>query len=133
MTPFDMLRAYLANPDDGRLLARFAEYALNFHGKQQLVWSLGFKKRLLGTEGLTDQQVSDSIGELDEVLARITWDDWKLIRQRNLQPHVLQVVSDYGSAGLEHLLSAYRPPPHPCTIPSRECQPLPFGLTRPNI
>ncbi len=127
MTPFDMLRAYLANPDDGRLLARFAEYALNFHGKQQLVWSLGFKKRLLGTEGLTDQQVSDSIGELDEVLARITWDDWKLIRQRNLQPHVLQVVSDYGSAGLEYLLSAYRPPPDPPLFPRGSVNPCLLG------
>lgn len=107
MTPFDMLRFYLTNPDSGRLLARFAEYAVNFHGKRQLVWSDGLKKELLGTEGLTDQQVADSVGELDEVLARITWDDWKLIRRYNLQSQVLTVVSNYGRIGLEHLLSLY--------------------------
>jgi hypothetical protein len=108
MTPFDMLRRYLEVPDDGRLLARFAEYASNFHGKRQLVWSDGLKKRLLGTEGLTDQQVADSIGEIDPVLAEISYPDWKLIRRRNLQGRVLQVVADFGRDGLDHFLAEYR-------------------------
>lgn len=108
MTPFDMLRAYAVDPDSGQLLARFAEYVVNFHGRRQLVWSNGLKKRLLGTDGLTDEQIADSIGELDEVLARITWDEWKLIRQHNLQGHVLTVVSDYGQDGLNHFLDEYR-------------------------
>ncbi len=109
MTPFDMLRAYLAEPDDGPLLARFAEYAYCFHGKRQLVWSNGLKKRLLGTEGQTDQQVADSIGELDPVLAYITLSEWKTIRRHNLQGQVLEVVGDYGRAGLDHFLSEFAP------------------------
>jgi hypothetical protein len=108
MTPFDMLRCYLAEPDNGRLLALFAEYACNFHGKRQLVWSNGLKKRLLGTEGLTDQQIADSTGEADPVLAYIPLDDWHLIRRYNLQGHVLQVVQEFGSPGLRHLLGVYR-------------------------
>ncbi len=108
MTPFDMLRAYLDNPGDGRLLARFAEYALNFHGRRQLVWSDGLKKRLLGTDGLTDQQVADSIGEFDPVLAEIAYPDWKLIRRHNLQGQVLRVVADFGRDGLDHFLAEYR-------------------------
>jgi hypothetical protein len=108
MTPFDMLRSYLSAPDNGRLLARFAEYAHCFHGKRQLVWSDGLKKRLLGTDGLTDQQVADSIGEQDPVLAYITLDEWRIIRRYNLQGQVLQVVGEFGRDGLRHLLSVYR-------------------------
>jgi hypothetical protein len=103
-----MLRHYLECPDDGRLLARFAEFAYCFHGKRQLVWSDGLKKRLLGSEGLTDEQVAASIGEYDQVLATITLQEWKIIRRYNLQPYVLQVVQSHGRPGLLHLLSIYR-------------------------
>ncbi len=108
MTPFDMLRGML---DESRpeLRAWFAEYAACFEGKRQLVWSNGFKKELLGTDGLTDEQIAESIGEMDDVLAHIPLDDWKLIRRHNLQGQVLIVVADYGSSGLRHLLTEYRP------------------------
>jgi hypothetical protein len=108
MTPFDMLRAYLDNPGDGRLLARFAEYGANFHGKRQLVWSNGLKKQLLGTDGLTDQQIAESIGEADPVLAHIPLDQWHIVRRHNLQGQVLRVVADYGRDGLSHFLAEYR-------------------------
>jgi hypothetical protein len=108
MTPFDMLRRYLEAPDDGRLLARFAEYGNVFHGKRQLVWSDGLKKLLLGTDGLTDQQIANSTGEIDRVLASISYDDWKLVRRYNLQGQVLRVVADFGRDGLDHFLTEYR-------------------------
>jgi hypothetical protein len=107
LTPFDMLRRYLEAPDDGRLLARFAEFAYCFHGKRQLVWSDGLKKRLLGTEGLTDEQVAASIGECDPVLAAIMLREWRIIRRNNLQGHVLCTVQAFGRAGLSSLLAAY--------------------------
>lgn len=106
MTPFDMLRRHLET-SDRRLLALFDQYARAFHGKRQLVWSDGLKKRLLGTEGLTDQQAADSVGEFDPVLARITYAEWRLIRRKNLQGQVLIVVSDYGRDGLDHFLLAH--------------------------
>ncbi len=108
MTPFDMLRSYLDSPDDGRLLARFAEFAYCFHGKRQLVWSDGLKKRLLGTDGLTDRQIAESLGEADPVLARITLEEWRIIRRNNLQAYVLSVVQTFGRTGLTSLLAAYR-------------------------
>ncbi len=108
MTPFDMLRSYLDSPDDGRLLARFAEFAYCFHGKRQLVWSDGLKKRLLGTDGLTDCQIAESLGEADPVLARITLEEWRIIRRNDLQAHVLSVVQTFGRTGLTSLLAAYR-------------------------
>jgi hypothetical protein len=107
LTPFDMLRRYLEAPDDGRLLARFAEFAYCFHGKRQLVWSDGLKKRLLGSEGLTDEQAAASVGECDPVLAVITLQEWRIIRRNNLQGHVLSVVQTFGCAGLSSLLAAY--------------------------
>ncbi len=107
MTPFDMLRRYLEAPDNGRLLARFAEFAYCFHGKRQLVWSDGLKARLLGTEGLTDEQIAESIGENDPVLMCITLEEWRIIRRRNLQAHVLHVVKAFGRGGLITLLAAY--------------------------
>lgn len=109
LTPFDMLRSYASKPDNGRLLALFAEYAHNFHGRRQLVWSDGLKKRLLGTDGLTDEQVAASVGEVDRVLASIPFEDWLIINRHNLHGHVLQTVHKYGKEGLKNLLSVYRP------------------------
>ena len=117
MTPFDMLRGLLdeSRPD---LRARFAEYSACFEGKRQLVWSNGLKKRLLGTDGLSDEQIAESIGEADAVLADITPDQWITIRRHNLQGEVLQVVQEFGSVGLRHLLSVYRPRPTPARTPA---------------
>lgn len=107
-TPFDFLRAYLLEPDEGRLLYLFGEFAAVFHGRNQLVWSRGFKRSLIGSDGLTDEQVADSIGELDPVLASISLGDWWLVRRGNLQAQVLQVVQDFGREGLKHLLEHHR-------------------------
>ncbi len=107
LTPFDMLRRYLEAPDDGRFLARFAEFAYCFHGKRQLVWSDGLKKRLLGSDGPTDQQISESLGEVDPVLATISFQQWKSIRRNNIQGYVLQVVQEFGDSVLSHLLNSY--------------------------
>ncbi len=113
LSPFDFLRFY--DPEmnaerSSRHLARFAEYSLVFHGRRQLVWSDGLKKLLLGTDGLTDQQIADSTGEADAVLARIPLSDWRIIRKHNLQGLVLEVVNQHGATGLEHLLNIYRSP-----------------------
>lgn len=106
MSPFDMLRANL-DQSQPATLARFAEFAHTFHGKRQLVWSNGSKVELLGTEGLSDQQISDSLGECDPVLAYINLDQWRMIRQHNLQGQVLQVVEKFGKEGLKHMLLEY--------------------------
>jgi hypothetical protein len=106
-SPFDLLRSYLWDNADRQALALFAEYAWCFHGRRQLVWSNGLKRRLLGSEGATDQQVADSIGEADPVLARITLGEWAIIRRHNLQGQLLQVVQEHGREGLRHLLDHY--------------------------
>jgi hypothetical protein len=112
LTPFDMLRCYLDAPDEGRLLALFAEYAHTFHGRRQLVWSDGLRKLLLGTAGQTDEQIAASIGEADPILAHIPLEDWHIINRHKLQGEVLQIVQEHGQEGLKHLLSVYRRPPN---------------------
>jgi len=106
-SPFDFLRANLETSNPAAL-GRFAEFATCFKGKRQLVWSNGAKKALLGTEGATDQQIADSIGELDPVLARITAEDWKIIRKYNQQGNVLQLAQQFGEQGIKHLISQFR-------------------------
>lgn len=110
-TPFDFLRAYLVVPDDGRLLYLFAEFAHTFKGRNQLVWSRGFKALLLGSDGLTDEQVAASVGEDDPVLAHITLAEWALIRRHDLRAEVLLIVQQFGYTGLECLLAELRAPP----------------------
>jgi hypothetical protein len=107
-TPFDFLRAYLDDAGDGRMLALFAEYGYTFHGRHQLTWSRGLKRRLLGSEGLTDEEIAESVGEHDPVLAYLTLEEWRIIRRRNLQGEVLQIAQAYGREGLRHYLASVR-------------------------
>jgi hypothetical protein len=106
-TPFDLLRAQ-ADGASGPWRQLWREYEASFKGRAQLQWSSGLKRLLLGHEGHSDQQVADSIGKADAILATITTDDWTLIRTRNLQATVLGVVADHGAEGLEHLLASLR-------------------------
>jgi hypothetical protein len=64
----------------------------------------------VGSEGLTDEQIAESVGEQDAVLASITLEDWKLIRQRNLQGRILQAADLAGRLGVEVELGYLRSP-----------------------
>ena len=108
MTPFDFLRRHLDDPQGGRWLALFAEFGYTFHGRNQLTWSRGLKRRLLGTEGATDEEVAASIGEADPVLAYLTLDDWRLVRRGNRQGELLQVAELAGREGVRHYLNHLR-------------------------
>ena len=104
-TPFDFLRSYLVKPDEGQRLALFAEFAMAFKGRNQLAWSHGFKKQLLGSEGLSDAAIAASLGQVDTTLGQLTLEQWQYIRRWNMQGTVLQVASLHGMAGVMHLLS----------------------------
>lgn len=106
-TPFDFLRAYLDEPDSGQMLALFAEFAYTFHGRRQLVWSNGLKRELLGADGLSDQEIADSLGENDSLLGNISLEVWRYIRRRNFQAEVLKVADLHGADGLRRLLEVY--------------------------
>lgn len=106
-SPFDLLGEY-AYSGDARAGALFRDYARSFHGRRQLQWSQGLKKQLLGAEGLTDEQIADSLGQADAVLAMLTVDDWGLVRRARLRGSLLLVAELEGAAGVHHLLASLR-------------------------
>jgi hypothetical protein len=103
-SPFDLLRAS-ADGVEGPWRSLWRQYETAFKGRAQLQWSRGLKHLLLGHEGLTDQQVADSIGAADPVLATLTADQWLWVRRGNHQATVLRVVAWHGREGLRHLLA----------------------------
>lgn len=109
LTPFDLLRLSIEDPTkSAHYLSLFREFASAFFNKRQLVWSRGFKKVLLGTEGPKDEEIAVSVGENDPLLASIGFDDWRLIKRHNLHGYVLAIVKEFGPEGLEYLMDPYR-------------------------
>ena len=106
-SPFGLARGYLETGNS--LYARlFCEYERCFKGMRHLVWSRGFKKETLGSEGKTDEQIAQSVGENDPLLAQISVEDWELLylQPAGWQGELLYVVGDHGEAGLRHYLNA---------------------------
>ncbi len=57
----------------------------------------------------TDQQIADSIGESDAILAIIDFTQWKQLNKLSGKcwcGELLQVVQDYGQAGLDNYLKS---------------------------
>jgi hypothetical protein len=75
-TPFDFLRAYLADKNDKQAAALFIEFAQTFEGKRQLHWSRGLKKRYAIGEK-TDQELAEVQDEFARLLGTITLDQWR--------------------------------------------------------
>ncbi len=72
---FDFL-CVSADTADGPWRSLWRQYEAAFKGRAQLQWSCGLKSLFLGHEGLTDQQVADSIGAADFVLVMLTAAEW---------------------------------------------------------
>lgn len=95
MTPFDFLRAVLADdPDAGKYRGLFKAYAEAFHGQRQLYWSNGLRALLeLGKEA-TDEEVMAEQTEKAVMLADLSVDQWKAIVHARAQAAVLDVAED---------------------------------------
>ena len=106
-SPFELLGEYTYEGSP-RFGALFREYAQVFHGRRQLQWSQGLKQQLLGTEGRTDEEIADSLGELDAVLATLTPEDWLLVRRAGQRGALLLVAELHGAAGVGHMLHSLR-------------------------
>lgn len=98
-TPFQLLAAAESDPAAATL---FCEYAQQFKGKRQLVWSRGLK-RVLGIVEMSDEEaaeVPEEEGEYIEV-ARITRGSWRLVVRRGLQAELLEVAEQHGGFAVE--------------------------------
>ena len=75
-TPFDFLRAYLADSTDKQAGALFKEFAETFKGKRQLHWSKGLKQRYAIGEK-TDIELAAVQDDSAVLLGSITIDQWR--------------------------------------------------------
>jgi len=91
-TPFDLLRAVLADSTDKQAAALFREYAAAFKGKRQLFWSHGLKARL-AIEEATDEELTQRIEEGAEMLGQLTPDQWRDVLKVEARATVLEIAA----------------------------------------
>ena len=93
-SPFDLLRAYLATGDK-QAGALFVEFAEAFHGKRQLFWSKGLKKRFAIGEA-TDEELAAKQDDEARILGTITLDQWREVLRVDGRGLVLQLAASGG-------------------------------------
>lgn len=94
-TPFDLLRAYLANGSDKQAAALFSEFAKAFKGKRQLHWSHGLKARF-AIEESTDDQIAERVEERAVLLGALTLDQWRDVLKTQSRATVLEIAAAAG-------------------------------------
>lgn len=102
-TPFDFLRAVLADSSDkegGRLFVEFAEA---FKGKRQLTWSPGLKKRFAVGE-VSDEELAAKQDDLARMLGTITVEQWRDVLRVEGRGLVLQLAASGGWSAVEAYL-----------------------------
>ena len=75
-TPFDFLRAILADSNDKQAGVLFVEFAKAFKGKQQLRWSPGLKKHF-AIGDLSDDELAARQDDLARLLGTLTVNQWR--------------------------------------------------------
>lgn len=102
-TPFDFLRAYLADKNDKQAAALFKEFAETFKGKRQLHWSKGLKARY-AIEESTDEQLSTKIEERAVFLGAFTVDQWRDVLKVDARGVVLELAAKSGWSAVQSYL-----------------------------
>ena len=97
-TPFDFLRAYLADSKDKQAGALFKEFAETFKGKRQLHWSSGLKKRYAIGES-TDEELAVQMEDYAVMLGTITLEQWRDVLRVEGRGVLLQVAASSGEGG----------------------------------
>lgn len=102
-SPFDLLRAYLANGDK-QAGALFHEFAETFKGKRQLYWSAGLKKRFEIGE-MSDEELANKQDDKAVLLGTITVDQWRYILKKEARSLVLE-LAEQGWEAVSRFLAA---------------------------
>lgn len=102
-TPFDFLRAYLADKNDKQAAALFKEFAQTFKGKRQLHWSKGLKSRY-AIEETTDEELSIKIEERAVFLGALTVDQWRDVLKVDARGVVLELAAKSGWSAVQSYL-----------------------------
>jgi hypothetical protein len=91
-TPFDFLRAYLADGSDRQAAALFKEFAQTFKGKRQLSWSRGLKA-MFAIEEITDEELATKVEESAVLFATLTMDQWRDVLKVDGRATVLEITA----------------------------------------
>jgi hypothetical protein len=91
-TPFDFLRAYLADGSDRQAAALFKEFAETFKGKRQLSWSRGLKA-MFAIEETTDEELATRVEESAVLFATLTIDQWRDVLKVDGRATVLEITA----------------------------------------
>lgn len=89
-TPFDLLRTYFATKDE-QSAELFREYAENFKGRNQLLWSKGLKA-LFDVVDRSDEETSAMIEENAALLGRIEFEQWQLVVRFDVRGELLELA-----------------------------------------
>lgn len=98
-TPFDLLRAVLADQDDKQAAALFIEFAKTFEGKKQLTWSKGLKK-LYQVADKSDELLAAEVDDKARLLGMITVDQWRDVLAVEGRAAVLSIAASSGWDGV---------------------------------
>lgn len=104
-TPFQLLQWSLNGDRQAGQL--FREYVKEFDGKRMLFWSVGLKHVLLDNDiEATDEELAndDEQKPEEELIYRLSTDDWRLVLTRNARGEMLHVAAFMGAEGIESLL-----------------------------
>lgn len=105
-TPWALLADYVAG--DKRAGALFRQFFDAFRGRHQLRWSRGLRKRF-GLDEKTDEELAaEKVEALDVLAARLTLEEWKLIRKHDLRGVVLELLRVADRPAVVMLLDHYR-------------------------
>ena len=103
-TPFDLLRAVLADKGDKQAAALFAEFGRVFKGKRQLSWSRGLRASFDLAEEKTDEELSREQSEDAELLGLISVDEWRDVLRVQARGVVLELAAAGGWSAVARFL-----------------------------
>lgn len=90
LTPFDLLRQSVENPEYGKL---FQVFANAFKGKRQLHWTRGLKA-LLSVEEKTDEELAEETEKEAYQVRELAFQIWQLICKYNMRVEFLESVEN---------------------------------------
>lgn len=108
ISPWDML--WLIGQGEGDYIEVFREYAKEFKGRRQLVWSKGrvdglrIRERLGLGEESTDEEIAALIEPDAELLAALSLRQWNMVLSRELRGELLEVASKLGREGVKNFI-----------------------------
>lgn len=102
-TPFDLLRAVLADQDDKQAAALFREFSECFKGKRQLSWSSGLKARLL-VEDKDDEALANEVEDRAVLLGLLSVDQWRDVLKVDGRGVLLEIAACSGWAAVQRYL-----------------------------